>query len=155
MFRAQFPNFKKLNKNQDGRIGTIYNIHLSFDSLWIPPRAQGHPQLVATEGEVQVIPPPSSRPFPWSCTHTQIPLPCQSSPGSSSLCISPLISCSQSTAPSPALTARSAGSTGEGSNGETQPGTLKGLLCLGTPLSEVVLKSRNELICIFPLKHAE
>lgn len=63
--------------------------------------------------------------------------------------------CSQSIAPSSPPTAHAAGSAGKDSNVERQPGTVKGLLCPGTPLSEVVLKSGNELICIFPLKHAE
>lgn len=133
-----------------------FNIHLRCDCLWIPPLAQGHPQLVATETELEVIPSPSSRPFTQSCTHPR-------KPPSFSLLPQLLITmhllaplpCSQSTASSPPPTARTAGSAGKDSNGERQPGTLKGLLCPGTPLSEVVLKSGNELICIFPLKHAE
>lgn len=150
-----FSMWKK-KKTLDDWIGTIFNIHFSFDCLWMPPLAQGHPQLVATETELEVIPPPSSRPFTQSCTHTQ-------TPPSFSLLTQLLITmhllshllCSQSTAPSPPPTAHTAGSAEKDSNGERQPGTLKGLLCPGTPLSEVVLKSGNELICIFPLKHAE
>lgn len=154
--RSQFLNVKKRKKTLDDGIGMIFNIHFSFDCLWIPPLAQGHPQLVATDTELEVIPPPSSRPFTQSCTRTQ-------TPPSFSLLTQLLITmhllshllCSQSTAPSPPPTAHTAGSAGKDSNGERQPGTLKGLLCPGTPLSEVVLKSGNELICIFPLKHAE
>lgn len=150
--KSQLLDVGEKKKNLDGGIDMTFNIHFSFDCLWIPPLAQGHPQLVATDTELEVIPPPSSRPF----TQT---------PPSFSLLPQFLITmhfqslllllCSQSTAPPYPLQLCSAGSAGKDSNGERQPGTLKGLLCPGTPLSEVVLKSENELICIFPLKHAE
>ena len=50
----------------------------------------------ATESELKVIPPPSSRPFPQSCLPTQMPLSCSlflQLPSSSLPCISSLISC--------------------------------------------------------------
>ena len=58
----------------------------------------------ATESELEVIPPPSSRPFPQSCLPTQMPLPCSlflQLPSSSLPCISSLISCAGNPQPPP------------------------------------------------------
>ena len=96
----------KTKKTLTGGISMISYIRFSFDCVWTPPFIQGHPQLGATESELEVIPSPSSRPFPQSCLPTQMPPSCSlfpQLPRSSLLCISSLISCAANPQPSPHL----------------------------------------------------
>ena len=98
---------KKKKKNTlNGGISMVSYIRFSFECVWTPPFIQGHPQLGATESELEVIPSPSSRPFPQSCLPTQMPPSCSlfpQLPRSSLLCISSLISCAANPQPSPHL----------------------------------------------------
>ena len=107
LFRSQHPNVKKKKKNTlNGGISMVSYIRFSFECVWTPPFIQGHPQLGATESELEVIPSPSSRPFPQSCLPTQMPPSCSlfpQLPRSSLLCISSLISCAANPQPSPHL----------------------------------------------------
>lgn len=117
---------------------------VSFDCVADPtPLLQGHPQLGPLsqncDGPTSLVP----RPFPQVVSPHRCPF-LLSLPAAPQLLITMHLFSSlrsQPTALSPPPTAHTAGSTGKDSNGERQPGTLKGSLCPGTPLSEVVLKN--------------